>query len=50
MPNTPTMEALNRSIRMSQGIAEVKRRITEKYGAQEVHRLLPTELMDFLLR
>ncbi|KAF8604360.1 hypothetical protein BDV93DRAFT_507679 [Ceratobasidium sp. AG-I] len=54
--SNPTRESitsigtLNRSIQTSQGIAEAKRRITKKYGAQEVYALLPAELMDLLLR
>ncbi|KAF8604359.1 hypothetical protein BDV93DRAFT_522474 [Ceratobasidium sp. AG-I] len=41
---------LNQSIQMSQGVAEAKQRITDKYGAQEVYDLLPMRLRDFLLR
>lgn len=44
------MKSLNQFIRVFQGIAETKRRITKSYGAQEAHSLLPAELVDFLRR
>ena len=45
-----SIELLNQSIRVSRGVAEAKRRIVRRYGAQEAHGLLPAELVDFLLR
>lgn len=45
-----SIDLLNQSIRVSRGVAEVKRRIVVRYGAQEVRDLLPAELLDFLLR
>ncbi|KAF8604357.1 hypothetical protein BDV93DRAFT_522471, partial [Ceratobasidium sp. AG-I] len=49
-PSSISLMTLNQFIRTFQGIAEAKRRIIGKYGAQEAHNLLPAELVDFPLR